>query len=199
MVTLQEFDRILIHRYGRMRPRRRSTLYPFGIEDIALIASSLPNDVCLDLSKILFSTGSKLVKCVTLDCDPLDVYLDCNKDVLLDVFFTDKNGDIVEGAPKTDEHVINLKSRESLTVGVLQNLFFRPYIKKGAFTGYRLATIAYDQDIFFDVSEELQLHRYLLGEETDDGFFIVAGTKAIHTGLYTMPESMEGAFDYFFQ
>ena len=170
----------------------------FGIDDIALIASSLPRSVYLDLSKIVFSTGFELIRCTTFDYDPLDIYLDCSSDVVLNVFFTNKDGKVVEGAPETDERINNLMSQESLTAGVLENLFFRPYIKEGAFSGYRLATIAYDQDIFFDVEEELQLHKYLLGNEAVDGFFLVAGHQAIHTSLYTMPDSVDVAFDYFF-
>ena len=179
--------------------RRTDLSREFGVEGVLLAASSLPREVPLDVGRVLLSVGLELGRCLTLDSDPPDIYADCSRDVFFQVLFTNRHGEVVRGAPETEAQIDALKSRESLTAVILQNLFFRPSVTRGAFAGIRLATIAYADDVFFDVDEELQLHSHLLGGETEEGFFPVPGDQAVHMSLYTMPESTAEALDYLLQ
>lgn len=131
----------------------------------------------------------------------MGIYYDFPNEILIDQFFTNFEGQVVDGAPTTEELEL-FKSRDAFTVP-MQTSLLRSKIQQGALEGYRLATVAFEEDIFYKIDWESDLHAHLLGEtgtgeEHSEGFFLIPGSQAIQESPHSMPESLDNAIRYFF-
>jgi len=171
----------------------------FGTDYVLLLAPALPmqipsrpsDGVVFLLNSVRFAFGAFR----SLKVDPLlGFHIEFSNEDFFDVFFKNKAGEVVKGAPKTDEELEELMSPDSLQASTEVGLF-RPDVQQGAFADLRLSTVAYEQDNLIAIDWLSELHAYLsgaTGKESDprEGFFPVLGAEAIHDGPYSMSESL---------
>ncbi|MDC3979588.1 alpha/beta fold hydrolase [Polyangium jinanense] len=178
----------------------------FGIKEVVLLASTIPNAVppnVLPWDLADSGAGAAFLAPLVILSDPiLGPHLSIPPAVWPGLFFTNTIGDLAPGAPSAADVVAQgYIAPEALTAS-LEMLgaggWSRPTVGPGIFGrrhGSEACVIAFSEDIFIAVDEEMALYRYLTGDTQYQRFVLVTRSDAVHDMLISAPDAVASAME----
>ncbi|MDI3285034.1 alpha/beta hydrolase [Polyangium sp. 15x6] len=178
----------------------------FGVKEVVLLASTIPNAVppsVLPWALADSGAGAAFLAPFVLFSDPiLGPHLSIPAEVWPGLFFTNTIGDLVPGTPSAADVVAQGYIAPEALIASLEMLgaggWSRPTVGPGIFGrrhGSEPCVIAFSEDIFIAVDEEVALYRYLTGDMQDKRFVLVTRPDAVHDMLISDPGAVASAME----